>query len=69
MFIYFKGETKSLSASRGQTERDGESESQSQADSTEPNEGFEPMKLWDHDLSRNQESVAYLAEPPRSLSN
>ena len=40
----------------GQRERRERISGRLLAVSTEPNEGLELMKLWDHDLSRDQES-------------
>ena len=55
MFIYFGG-GHSVSGGRAERERRERISDRLLAVSTEPSEGLELMKLWDHDPSRDQES-------------
>ena len=76
MFFFFSSlcifERDRGSVNEAGSEREGRRERESQAGSMPPAEsdaGLRLMKLWDHDLSQNQESEAYLTEPPRHPSS
>ena len=65
LFIYLR-ETETVQVGEGQREsKRGRIPSRVCTVSAEPDAGLEPMKPWDHDVSRNQEPGSQPTVPPR----